>query len=95
MAVTQMPISEANRDRLFGRAEALFEAALDDFSQQVRKAQAECNSAVIARYADVYGEARALTALCPINSEEGVRARQLLFGLIACITSAMAGEYRA
>ncbi len=93
MAVTQMPISEENRDRLFGRAEQLFQAALDDFAQQVRKAQAECNSAVIARYADVYGEARALTALCPINSEEGVRARQLLFGLIACITSAMASEH--
>ena len=93
MAVTQMPISEENRDRLFGRAEQLFQAALDDFSQQVRKAQAECNSALIARYAEVYGEARALAERCPINSEEGVQARQLLFGLIACITSAMVGEY--
>ena len=93
MAVTQIPLSEDSRDRLFGRAEQLFQAALDDFSRQVRKAQAECNSALIARYADVYGEARALTERCPINSEEGVRARQLLFGLIACITSAMVGEY--
>ncbi|MCM5557485.1 hypothetical protein [Pleomorphomonas sp. JP5] len=95
MAVTQIPLSDASRDRLFGRAEDLFQAAIDDFTQKVAKAEAECNSAALARYADVYRQARALTERFPINSEEGIRARQLLFGLVACITSAVASEREA
>ena len=43
-----------NRANIF-RDKRDFQAALDDFAQQVRKAQAECNSAVIARYADAAG----------------------------------------
>ncbi|WP_370677215.1 hypothetical protein [Pleomorphomonas sp. PLEO] len=95
MSVTHLPISGESRDRLFGHAEALLSRALENFSREFDLIKATMESDLIAHYADLYSEALALIESYPVNSKQGLRARQLMLKLTHSIACAIAREQQS
>lgn len=92
MGVTELPLSEECRERLFVRAEDMLMRALDAFASEFDKVKATMDADLAACFADLYVEARAVVEACPINSWQGQKARQLIMHLTNCIAASVAVE---
>lgn len=92
MSVTELPLSEECRDRLFHRAEDMLARALDMFAIEFEQVKAKMDADLAAHYSDLYAEARAFVDACPVNSWQGQRARRLIMHLTSCIAASAAVE---
>lgn len=92
MGVTELPLSEECKDRLFSRAEDMLTQALDAFASEFDQVKAKMDADLAAHFTDLYVEARAVVEACPVNSWQGQKARRLIMHLTNCIAASVAVE---
>ncbi len=92
MSVTQLPLTEDSKTRLYGHADTLLLDALDRFSQEFGAIQAFTQSETIDRCAELLRKGRTLVNACPIETDQGIRVRHLMLTLAASITQVIARQ---